>query len=247
LLFRFAHRLRGVTSTEENFSAGYEGMIRAARNYDPVDGSSFTAHCQWWVRSAVLQRQRQSSVIVLPTTTWYQLSLLQRGQVELSKERISNLKERAEMFYANSANASRGYGDDDHDDGSFEATRVQSPDAAVVLGDALHRSQAVEELYEEQDLSFVGRSLFEDVVSLLFEEDPSLWLPVFLWAMNSGIDTTLLAEVGEPFLIDEQQKNKEKQKHIHEKTKRSHLKALKTPTTRTKHGITQESSQDLQQ
>jgi DNA-directed RNA polymerase specialized sigma subunit len=214
LLFRFAHRLRGVTSTEENFSAGYEGMIRAARNYDPVDGSSFTAHCQWWVRSAVLQRQRQSSVISLPTTTWYQLSLLQKGQIELSHERVSDLRERAEMFYANSANANKATSDmEDVDEGSFESIMVTSPDAQAVLGDSILHAQAVEEAYEAHDAAVVGRELLEDVLSLLHDEDPSLIFPVLLWALNSGIDATMLAEVIGPMFLSEQDRLAEKTRH----------------------------------
>jgi DNA-directed RNA polymerase specialized sigma subunit len=214
LLFRFSHQLRGVTSTEENFSAGYEGLIRAARNYDPIDGSSFTAHCQWWVRSAVLQRQRQSSIISLPSTTWYQLSLLQKGQVELSTERVSDLKERAEMFYANSANASRAMHDvDDQDDYSFESVKVTSPDAGVVLGSALTRSQATEENYESQNLTLVGHKVLDDVMSLLHQEDPSLIFPVLLWALNSGIDATLLADVSAPLFLSEKQAQEEGNRH----------------------------------
>lgn len=214
LLFRFAHQLRGVTSTEENFSAGYEGLIRAARNYDPVDGSSFTAHCQWWVRSAVLQRQRQSSIISLPSTTWYQLSLLQRGQVELSGERVSDLKERAEMFYANSANAARLLQDsEDQDDYSFESVKVNSPDAIVVMGDALARSQATEETYEVQNLTGIGHEVLERVSEILHHEDPSLMFPVLLWALNSGIDATLLADVTAPLFISDRQIKKEGERH----------------------------------
>lgn len=214
LLFRFAHRLRGVTTTEENFSAGYEGMIRAARNYDPVDGSSFTAHCQWWVRSAVLQRQRQSSVIALPTTTWYQLSLLQKGQIELSHERVSDLRERAEMFYANSANANKATQDmEDIDESSFESIMVTSPDAQVVLGDSILHAQAVEEGYEARDAAEVGRQLLSDVLLLLHDEDPSLIFPVLLWALNSGIDATMLAEVIAPMFLSEQEVLAEKARH----------------------------------
>jgi DNA-directed RNA polymerase specialized sigma subunit len=214
LLFRFSHQLRGVTSTEENFSAGYEGLIRAARNYDPVDGSSFTAHCQWWVRSAVLQRQRQSSIISLPSTTWYQLSLLQKGQVELSSGRVSDLKERAEMFYANSANASRMMQDtEDQDDYSFESVKVTSPDASVVMGDALTRSQATEENYESQNITLVGHKVLDDVMTLLHQEDPSLLFPVLLWALNSGIDATLLAGVSAPLFLSEKQAQEEGTRH----------------------------------
>ena len=214
LLFRFAHRLRGVTSTEENFSAGYEGMIRAARNYDPVDGSSFTAHCQWWVRSAVLQRQRQSSVIALPTTTWYQLSLLQKGQIELSHERVSDLRERAEMFYANSANADKASSDmDGVEESSFESIMVTSPDAQAVLGDSILHAQFVEEGYEARDSAQVGRELLENVLSLLHEEDPSLIFPVLLWALNSGIDATMLAEVIGPMFLSEHDRLAEKTRH----------------------------------
>lgn len=216
LLFRFAHRLRGVTSTEENFSAGYEGMIRAARNYDPIDGSSFTAHCQWWVRSAVLQRQRQSSVIALPTTTWYQLSLLQRGQVEFSQERVSDLKERAEMFYANSGNVAKAHDSEDSGDEAqtFESVLVSSPDASVVLGDSLRHAQATEDNYTESNLTNVSRELLEDSISLVYEEDPGLLFPVLLWALNSGIDATMLASIITPMTLSEQDRLVERNKQL---------------------------------
>ena len=219
LLFRFAHRLRGVTSTEENFSAGYEGMIRAARNYDPVDGASFTAHCQWWVRSAVLQRQRQASVILLPTTTWYQLSLLQKGQIELTNDRVSDLKERAEMFYANSANAKKSHETDDADDASFEGIHVTSSDAQVVLGDSILHAQSVVEGYETKDTAAVGRDLLDDAFSLLQNEDPSLIFPVLLWSLNSGIDATMLAEVIAPMLVSDTDLETEHQRHKNIKAK----------------------------
>ena len=222
LLFRFSHRLRGVTSTEDNFSAGYEGMIRAARNYDPVDGSSFTAHCQWWVRSAVLQRQRQSSVILLPATTWYQLSLLQKGQIDLSSDRVSDLKERAEMFYANSSNANKSSQDGEEvDDSSFESVYVTSPDAHIVLGDSILRSQSVEEGYETRDTATVGSEILEDVMSLLYEHDPSSVLPVLLWALNSGIDASMLARTVAPVFISDEALALEKKKHQDIKKKHS--------------------------
>lgn len=229
LLFRFAHQLRGFTTTEENFSAGYEGLVRAARNYDPVDGSSFTAHCQWWVRSALLQRQRQSSVIVLPTTTWFQLSQLQKGKADFSDERVSSLRERAEMFYANSANASRSASDsEDADIYSFEAVRVTSPDAHIVMGDALHRSQSADDVYEVENLRKVGGSVLNEVVDLLCEEDPTLLFPLLLWSLNSGIDATLLAEVTSSLFLGEEDRLLERQRH--EMTK-SFQVALETKTT----------------
>jgi hypothetical protein len=216
LLFRFAHQLRGVTSTEENFSAGYEGMIRAARNYDPIDGASFTAHCQWWVRSAVLQRQRQSSIILLPTTTWYQLSLLQKGQGDLSDGRVSDLKERAEMFYASSTNANRTNADEDtspEEMSAFEGVRVTSPDAYAVLGDSLNAAQAVELGYESTNTNNVGRDRIEAAFELLDQEDLTLIFPVLLWALNSGIDGTMLAEVTSPTYLSEHERKNEYNRH----------------------------------
>lgn len=231
LLFRFAHRLRGVTTTEENFSAGYEGMIRAARNYDPVDGSSFTAHCQWWVRSAVLQRQRQASVILLPTTTWYQLSLLQKGQIKLSHDRVSDLKERAEMFYAHSSNASRGGQDQEDDvDLSFESIQVTSPDAGIVLGDSILHAQAVEEGYETRDTASVGRDMLEEVVDLLHNEDPALIFPVLLWALNSGIDASMLAEVIGPMFLSTETLETEQTRHQNIKQRHSNQRSTLTLT-----------------
>jgi hypothetical protein len=249
LLFRFSHRLRGVTSTEENFSAGYEGMIRAARNYDPVDGSSFTAHCQWWVRSAVLQRQRQSSVIALPPTTWYQLSLLQRGQVELSSERVSDLKERAEMFYAHSANASRSVDGEDgssEEGNSFEGVFVTSPDAQLVLGDSLSSAQSTEENYVSSDLATTGRELLEEATTIIHEEDPSLLFPVLLWALNSGIDAVMLADIISPMFVGEQDRQIEKSKHSLRLPRTSPTNQQIQKSVKS-HGYTQESSTELRQ
>lgn len=218
LLFRFAHQLRGVTSTEENFSAGYEGMIRAARNYDPIDGASFTAHCNWWVRSAVLQRQRQASIIILPTTTWYQLSLLSKGQGgDLSDTRVSDLKERAEMFYASSANMKAT--EEDQDDMSFDSTLVNSPDAHYMMGDAVRRSQEAEDTYLEANVTSVGRECIEEAFALVTKEDPSLLFPVLLWALNRGIDVTLLAEILATTYISDADKKTEHQRHQATKVK----------------------------
>lgn len=249
LLFRFSHQLRGVTTTEENFSAGYEGLMRAARNYDPIDGSSFTAHCQWWVRSAVLQRQRQASIILLPNTTWYQLSLLQKGNTDLTSERVSDLKERAEMFYANSANAARSLIDSDEgDDFSFESVRVTSPDAPLVMGDALTRSQATDDVYESANLQLVGGQVLEEIISLIYEEDPSLLFPVLLWAMNSGIDTTMLAEATAPLFLTETKTKDEQARHQnikqHQQTLHQNTKNKKVHKEQIHHGISQESSEE---
>lgn len=248
LLFRFAHRLRGVTTTEDNFSAGYEGMIRAARNYDPVDGSSFTAHCQWWVRSAMLQRQRQSSVIALPTTTWYQLSLLQRGQVEFSQERVSDLRERAEMFYANSGNVAKAHDADESGDEAqtFESVLVSSPDASVVLGDSLRQAQATDDNYTESNLTNVSRELLDDSISLIYEEDPGLLFPVLLWALNSGIDATMLANLITPMTVGEQDRLVEKNKQLlfHSNRQSDQINQVNKIKRSKNHGYTEESSQE---
>jgi RNA polymerase primary sigma factor len=228
LLFRFAHRVRGITTTEENFSAGCEGMIRAVRNYDPIDGSSFTIHCQWWVRSAILQRQRQASVILLPSTTWSQLAQIQKGQGSFSDERVADLKERAEMFFANSANALKAQDreQDDYDD-PFEGVLVTSPDAAVVLGDAVARSQSVEDAYESKDVAALGKSIMDNVFHLLHEEDPSLIFPVLLWALNSGIDATLLAERSACLFLGEKEIQQERERQRHDSQSESATKPTK--------------------
>jgi hypothetical protein len=213
LLFKFAHRLRGITSTEENFSAGYEGLIRAARNYDPLDGSSFTVHCQWWVRSAVLHRQRQSSVIVLPSTVWYQLSLLNRGK--LADAKIDNVKQLAEMFYASSANAVKvGIAEEDADDITYEAIVVGSPDASVVLGDGIEASQRVFEGLEQRRFAEEGSKLWLSALTAAMETDPGLVLPVLLWALHSGMDATMLAEYQAPMFLDGQARQNERNRHV---------------------------------
>ena len=212
LLFRFAHQLRGHTSTEENFSAGYEGLVRACRNYDPVDGSSFTAHSQLWVRSAILQRQRQASVISLPNTTWYRLAQMEKGQAPLSEEQVSSLKERAEMFYTASANTKVAE-EDAPDIASYESIHVTSPDAEVVLGDSLYRSQSVEDIHEASNLASVGSEVAEQVITFVNDEDPTLLFSVLLWALNAGIDSTLLAELTAPLFISEHKRQLESAAH----------------------------------
>ena len=204
LLFRFAHSLRGVTTTEENFSAGYEGMIRAARNYDPVDGSAFTSHCQWWARSAILQRQKQSSVISLPNTTWYQLGLLQKGRVEMDHGRESDLRERAEMFYASSSNANRAQNEDgDTGDSSFESIMVTSADASIVLGSSIEYAQAIVEGYETRSETSVSNEGLLEVTEMILSRDPSMYFPILLWALNSGVDVSLLSSLSKEYLLNE--------------------------------------------
>ncbi len=78
------------------------------------------------------------------------------------------------------------------------------------MGDALARSQATQEMYEAKDTAAVGHALIEDACRLLHEEDPSLLFPVLLWALNSGTDATLLAEVISPRFLDEQTLKTEK-------------------------------------
>ena len=207
----------GAVSTGTINSAGLFQVSGASRTYEgKIDGASFTAHCQWWVRSAVLQRQRQSSIILLPTTTWYQLSLLQKGQGDLSEGRVSDLKERAEMFYASSTNANRAGTDDDtspEEMSAFEGVHVTSPDAYAVLGDSLYAAQAVETGYENADTSAVGRDRIEAAFELLDQEDPTLIFPVLLWALNSGIDSTMLAEVTSPTYLSEHERKIEYLRH----------------------------------
>jgi hypothetical protein len=212
LLYRFAHHLRGVTTTEENFSSGYEGMVRAARNYDPTDGASFTNHCSHWVRSAVLKRQRQSSVILLPATTWYQLSLINKGTSDISDTRVTDLKERAEMFYASSSNASPGSKIDDdtsEEAYSYESVHVTSPDAAAVLGDSLKASQHVHEVYEGNDFQIAASGAINEAMSLIQEEDPTLLFPCLLWALNAGIDAPTVAEMTSDSYVGYQERNSE--------------------------------------
>jgi hypothetical protein len=229
LLYRFAHALRGITTTEENFSSGYEGMIRAARNYDPADGSSFIAHCQWWVRSSMLQRQRQASVISLPTTTWYQLSLLNKGQAgEMSQERADGLRERAEMFYASSANATGSHQEEEDADQGFESLHITSADAEVVLGSSYGYAQQAEAFYEEQDLRSASFSSTVQAVELLHREDQSLLWAFVAWALNSGVDAPLIAESLAGLCIEDGTLSKEKNKH---QQIRSRLQGLHTYQT----------------
>lgn len=191
LLFRFAHGLRGVTSVEENFSTGYEGLVRAARNYDPADGSAFVAHSQWWIRSAILQRQRQTSVISLPTTTWYQLNQISRGEGGFTAEKVGQIKERAEMFYAHSQNGlAYDIGEEDAD-GDYSSMLIPHPDAHIVLGDGLTRAQDMEamELAPDHALS----SSLEEIAEICAQVAPGALMAVVAWGLREGIDAFLLA------------------------------------------------------
>ena len=193
LLFRFAHQLRGVTSTEENFSAGYQGLVNAARNYDPSDGSSFTAHCAWWVKSAILTRQRQSSVIQTPTTTKHQLSWAEKNADEVSAERISALKGRVDMFFTTSSRGRRTE-EDSEEVATYDAQIITSPDADVVLGSSYLHAQHAEEGYQSEADASLIRDALTDIFTIVGETDPALVFPFLLWSLNAGIDASLLAE-----------------------------------------------------
>ena len=192
LLYRFSYQYRGLTSTEENFSAGYQGLVNAVRNYDPRDGSSFTSHCQWWVRSSVLQRQRQSSVIQLPTTTWHQLSRAERSD-DVSDDRKSTLQERAALFYTSTAKNKQS--DDDNDVYDAYGVVVTSPEAEVVLGSSLRRTQESTEIWHEQESDSDIRALLVDAMTIVAETDVASLFPFLLYCFNAGIDTSLLADV----------------------------------------------------
>lgn len=193
LLFRFAHQLRGVTTTEENFSAGYQGLVNAARNYDPSDGSSFTAHCAWWVKSAILTRQRQSSVIQLPTTTKHQLSWAEKNTEEVSAERLSALKGRVDMFFTTSGRGRRSE-EDSEEVATYDAQIITSPDADVVLGSSYYHAQQAEEGYQSEVDAALIRDALTDIFTIVGETDPALVFPFLLWSLNAGIDASLLAE-----------------------------------------------------
>ena len=194
LLFRFAHQLRGVTTTDENFSAGYQGLVNAARNYDPSDGSSFTAHCAWWVKSAILTRQRQSSVIQTPTTTRHQLSWAEKHSTEVSPERMSALRGRADLFFTGSQRGGRKDDEGGEEVTSYDATIITSPEAEVVLGSSYFRAQQPEEGYQAEASARVIREALTDVFTIIGEVDPALLFPYLLCSLNAGIDASLLAE-----------------------------------------------------
>lgn len=223
LLFRHARSLTGVTNIDENFSAGYEGMIRAARNYDPLDGSAFTSHCQRWVWSAIIHRQKDSGVIKLPSTTWYQLKLHDSGQTELSSSRVSDLRVRQEMFYAGSTLPRTSSSEEDLEPPSYETAHVTSTDAQAVLGDSILHAQYVEEAYTEHNNSSVSRDLLDEVIFLLQEQDPSLIFPLLVWSLNYGIDVTLLARSLAPYMIPDHVIQEEKQRHQANKQKIENL------------------------
>lgn len=194
LLFRFAHQLRGHTTTDENFSAGYQGLVNAARNYDPSDGSSFTSHCAWWVKSSIIQRQRQSSVIQTPTTTKSQLAIAERDTSDASAQRLSVLRGRADLFFAGSHRAGSRRSDEDSDEvTSYDAQMVTSPDAEVVLGSSYYRAQHVEDGYQTSVEETGIRDAIAEVFKTISETDPSLLFPYLLWSLNAGIDASLLA------------------------------------------------------
>ncbi len=191
LLFRFAHQLRGMTETDENFSAGYQGLVNAARNYDPSDGSSFTSHCAWWIKSAILTRQRQSSVIQVPTTTRNALTWAETHKDEVSGSRLSDLRGRADLYFT----AARNRRDEDSDEViSYDATIISSPEAEVVLGSSVQHAQRAEEGYHEDTAHTNIRVALSDVFDMLSCTDPASLFPFLLWALNAGIDASLLAQ-----------------------------------------------------
>jgi DNA-directed RNA polymerase sigma subunit (sigma70/sigma32) len=212
LMYRMSNSYKGATTPEENFSSGYEGMVRAALCYDPRNGTALTKHATNWVQSSIVQRQRQASMIRLTPATWQLISKLNRGL--LSPEKEAEVRETYELFYASSSNANKAsLSDVDDSDGyTYDNIHVTSTSASYVMGDSVKYSQNMEDIVREENMHTSTVNTLNEAVSMVIQEDPALTYSLLCWAEHSGIDLSLVAETVSAFWVGETQIKIEREK-----------------------------------
>lgn len=67
LVFRFAaaHRSAGL-ELEDLIQAGSEGLLHAARRFDPSRGYAFSTYAAWWIRQSLQRERRHAWAIAVP-------------------------------------------------------------------------------------------------------------------------------------------------------------------------------------
>lgn len=67
---------------------GNIGLLKAIRKYDPEKGTKFITHATWWVRAAVVRAiEKDGRVVRVPTSMQERIRKIQRGDMEIYKEK----------------------------------------------------------------------------------------------------------------------------------------------------------------
>lgn len=214
LLMKMAHRIKGKTSLEENFSAGADGLKLAAVNYDLQAGASFSTYAPWWIQNNIKANQKRTSVVSIPYSTWYALSQVEKEIAKTGTHKgkftdsyVENLRRRAAAQHTVSLDvpveeAAR----DEHAVTTIESLRLSTVDADYgdVVSDVIP-DEELENAYER----FTHTDTLRKGLKVL---DETSLFAVVTWMLNSGIDTNLIARIFADKLLGEEEIEEEKTK-----------------------------------
>ena len=155
--------LRSGAEIDDLMQAGAEGLITAARKFDPKSGYSFTTYAMWWIRQS-FQRGvvNRSGLIRLPDGV-AQVAVQARGTAGNLQAKLGRMPSAAEIAGRMGANT------------TAEAVRhalqcmerVQCSSLSVAAGDAADSRQTRQDLVCDPDVDLWEKAIERDRVELV--------------------------------------------------------------------------------
>jgi DNA-directed RNA polymerase sigma subunit (sigma70/sigma32) len=194
LLFKMASTYVGVTTVDENFSAGTGGLMRAVKNFDANERSTLANHAKWWIRSSIIYQQKRSSLINVPTNMWYRLGKLEKdknkGENDANRDYRSKLKAQAALWQMTSIDTAYDSSETQDSHNFIETLNVSDvSDAEHFLGDSAKQ----QDWYKVHEQEMDDGRISEKVSSLMKHVDYGNVFNVVLWMLNKGTDANFVA------------------------------------------------------